>query len=264
MIGGNVKNIWLIIIIFLSTAVFRPTLSFAQNPDNINFAPLAEDWGNCLDGDVWVLVDTSGSIHGYENVVQNAVKILARRILTSHRQSRVGVVNFYRQYGTFMNDNPMDVTEIKIELTQNLEAFDNYQFIADGSEHIGAALTYLLKYHQENHIDADRHFNRRIIFILISDGREIEYPERDSEGLTKREASQQQASILKAHGIDIFSVHILNGSHWSAWESAEHEQDLITHMQDLSGMHDNSHIPVYFPVTLEHLDIFFQQQFSCH
>ena len=64
--------------------------------EEYNYDPTqpVQSWGNCLDADVWVIVDYSDSMSGYETLIASALKEIATGLLYEPTLRRLGLITF--------------------------------------------------------------------------------------------------------------------------------------------------------------------------
>ncbi len=186
-------------------------------------------WGNCLNGDVWIVFDISGSMADQEDTINNSVKLISGRIIESNPNARVGLWSF--------NDSAKIESELGHHFLPNIESIS-----ASGGTNIGSALESVY-FHDKNSY-GDR--SQKKIIILISDGEQNQL-----EG-DKRYSTQTilaDASKKKEEGFIFISIHLDSGTS----NSGDFMKKLGTNL-------DGSQL--YYKSSLENLPLFFQQ-FSC-
>lgn len=203
----------------------------------LHISVYANDWGNCLNGDVWLTVDTSDSMSGYESSMSETIGFIARKIIDSYPNSRVGLVIF--------NTNPYIVKD----LTRDTSQFEDLALTAGGGTKIANALLGVSSHHEMN-LEKEREYSedyRRIIF-LISDG-------EDKINDVFRIAKYIRT---KSAAWDIFSVHYFKGK----YESSANQKNANLMMQ-VSGSRYNIDSNLYVSSSLDGLPEFMREQFSC-
>ncbi|HMQ09890.1 MAG TPA: VWA domain-containing protein [Oligoflexia bacterium] len=203
------------------------------------------DWGNCLNGDIWLLVDTSGSLNGREETLYSAVQTIASKLIQWNPETRVGLWEF-----PIITNNRQteDESVLRVDLTRDKEAFNGFWSKGYGNENIAKALSNAFFYHN-NTVTKDREEqeNYQKILILISDGVDGDNHQR----------AQSYAQYIKSQGMGIISLHLVTE------KASQHSTDINQFMRSISGIPDKTE-EAYFQTNLENLAQFFSATFGCH
>ena len=210
------------------------------DPDSSIFA---EAWGNCLQADVWVLVDYSSSMRGFEVFIAQALANIASGIIQENSNRRMGYIYF--------NDNP----KLQLGLTTNIQvAYKNIESFskigASGGTQMNDGLTSV----SANHIISPENKNAKSsdfkkIIILISDGQDIQ----------DKDKILQTSNKLKNEGWWIYSI-------MATKEKDQEPLDENPYYQLLRGISGNpfdTEETYVDSILLADLPQHFNQKFSC-
>jgi Mg-chelatase subunit ChlD len=159
---------------------------------------------NCLQMDIVLLADASGSVGANTQYISNALKAFADRFETSENGVRIGIVSF--------GDKPLLLTNIthnKNKLKIAAANYTNFYSLVGASTKTADALMYSTNLFYES----DRPEVKKLI-ILITDGEPNDIHE------TTRVADE----IRNLHNIDICTIHVMTISGGNK-----------THLQDISS-----------------------------
>lgn len=225
------KHILIALIILLSFY----NKSYAQNLD----------WGNCLNGDIWLLVDTSGSLNGREVILYSAVQTIASNLIQWNPETRVGLWEFPVNSN---NGQTEDESALRVDLTRDSEAFNGFWSKGYGNENIAKALSNAFIYHNRT-VTKDRQEQEEYqkILILISDGIDGENQQR----------AQSYAQYIKSKDMGIISLHLVTD------KVLRQQGNVVQFMRSISGI-PNKTEEAYFQTSLEDLAQFFSATFGCH
>lgn len=140
----------------------------------------------CLDGDIMVIADFSGSVKGYETEIFNSVDALCQRFSNTSDNVRIGVIGF----ATLL----YDISELSHNIDSvrfNVNKYRNY-LNGDGLTYLSGAIEYSTKVLLQN-----REIGRDMIMIIISDGNP-----------NSRYRTTDEAEYAKSVGIKICVVYV--------------------------------------------------------
>jgi uncharacterized protein YegL len=211
---------------------------------DIDSSALAQSWGNCLQADVWVLVDYSGSMSGFEKFIAEGLVQITGGILGEETHRRMGFISF--------DDDPT----LQLGLTSNLQdAYTSIKAFSKLSTRSGTDIKDGLISVSSNHLIAPKNENAKSsdfkkILILISDGD----PENESVDDILKTAYR-----MKRDGWWIYSIMATKSQSTIPLDQNPYYKLL----KDISG---NPNDPEEFyvdSILLTDLPDHFKQRFSC-
>lgn len=252
---------WLSFIVLFTTSAFAqvpllnpsnvPPIPFSQAPNpeptpieefEIDPTLLGDSWGNCLQADVWVLIDYSGSMASYERFVAEALARIATGIIQENSPRRMGFISFD------------DSATLKLPLTNSLEqAYSAIKSFSRTPAKGGTEINNGLLSVTANHLISppnklSRSSEYKKILILISDGEDSSYDEIIST-----------ANKMKSDGWWIYSIMVGKKYH-----SEPLDQDPYFQLMKYISGNPNDNEEFYVDsILLSDLPEHFSQRFSC-
>lgn len=233
----------------------NPLSAPSQETPEINLPPLPEPtpWVNCLNADVWVLFDYSGSMSGFEMYSGLALKNIAGGILLGSSNTRFGAVAFNegsylvqpltKDYSTAFKNITSYIknrAEMGTDINQGLNAVANQEERSPPNQSVN-----------------DPNFKK--ILILISDGEDSEH----------EQLSIQTAQYLKQDGWWIYSIMAdrvavstsRNNKPQNPW--SEHQQHKMEFLKNISGNPISADSYYLDSILLTDLPDYFRKHFNC-
>jgi|GEM_PF-3388848 len=139
---------------------------------NFSYAEVDRPWGNCLEADVWILADHSGSMKGHEPSIKELVMQITKSIMWRNAHTRVGYVAFSKRYNKNNELQYQEVIQQPIsEQSKLINRIDQTELTALGFEDMFETLKAVDRMQK----DLDQRtkmisLHKRKIIILLSDG----------------------------------------------------------------------------------------------
>lgn len=118
--------------------------------------PLQSNSKDCLEMDIVILCDLSGSIENYEDFVEQAIIGLVEKIDLSEHTVRIGVIGF--------NDLPFVIAGLSGNKDELIKLIKDFPFYGNGFTYMANGVRI-----SSNMLFADRHHVQKML-IVISDG----------------------------------------------------------------------------------------------
>lgn len=212
-------------------------------------------WSNCLVGDVYLTLDFSGSIDGYELYLWETAEAIASGLLKENKKARLGIIGFDSE--AYVIQEPTDDLSTVLQTIADGKG-KNFINIQSGGTDISSGLQGA--YYLSNNIDPSKYADENEFtnfIILISDGGDGD-GDNGKKGASFRQATKRIAGKLKSNQWWIYSVFLPN-------HDTDDEQILyFSFMRDVSGYYD--HLKEYNlmdSVHLTELPTHFREFFSC-